>query len=1318
MTTNNKYGRSMKKHSYILVTVLLYASSFAQIPTSGLIAYYPFNSTANDSSGNGINGTIVGATTTSDRFGNRNAAYSFNGVDQYIRASATSLPSGERTVSLWFKSNSVDNRPTALGYGGGTCGTSWFQGINYEGFGALSLACHCRANELNYTYTTPPTGSWHHWVITTSATGTRMYLDDLLVQANSSFVNNTDCSGKDLIIGCCVAPTGTGAYTDGNVNYFDGSIDDIRIYNRALDATEIHALFRENNWMDGELAPDSNTVLLLHMNEASGPTVVDASPGGNNGTATGTTIVDGRLGKAREFSIGNYVTIPYSASLDFGNQITIECWAYLTGYQDYGSILTKGYSLGAYSFGQHLQKLIFKIDWPTNYEEILGSSVLPLNKWIHIAVAVSGSSVKMYLNGVLDHTETMTQTIANNTEAAYVGADFPGTPEYWQGFIDELRVSNIARQPAEFDIQLPPAGVDATPLGTTINLNWHNGGGAVPLLRYRVYRGIDSNNVSLIDSTYSTAYSNNGLVIGTTYYYRISAVDTTGFESALSYAAFTKATDRIAITAVSPTAGPIGGTVTILGVGFNSELSKNVVRFGAVNASVISGSSTQLNVTVPDGATYAPITVTDTSRGLTGSSNRFSHTTFSDFGVFDTSQNSGTVDYSTAAVPNQIAISDFDGDGKPDLAIANNGDNTLYIYRGTSQNGNLSFSSPVILGASTPYGIAVSDMDGDGKPDLIFLDAQHNQVDVFRNTSTSGAISFATAISFSTGSGPYRVAIGDLDGDGKLDLAVTAENLSSSNLGVLRNTSSIGHISFATRVDFSAGSNPAGVGIVDLDGDARPELVTVNLSSNTASVLFNQSTPDTMTLGSFAQKVDFATGSQPWGLAIGDIDGDGKQDLVVSNQGDNSVSVFRNTATPGSITPGSFAARISFSAGSTPNGVAIGDVDGDAKPDMVICDYGANYITLLRNVSTAGNISLTHWLVLPTAGNITKPREAAVGDLDGDGKPDIAVVNWNQSSMRVIRNTQVASSVSSQAPNIVNVLFSGSIGQNMHITIEGNNFGSEPVSMPYTGDISAFAFGDASGSWEAGYSPDGNVVGLQYSTWTPNEITINGFGPAYGGSWVVDAGDTVRTDIIVAGGSVEWRGVLTLGDHPLPVELSSFRGTAKGFNVELGWSTESEVNNHGFEVQRMTSTNWQKIGFVEGHGVSNSRQDYTFIDNMAVFGTSSYRLKQIDRDGQFKFSQSVQVEIVVPRALTLSDNYPNPFNPSTTIDFTLPEDGLVSLMIYDMIGREVTTLVNGELKAGKVHHVKFDATKLASGVYFSRLEHGGRQLMKKLLLMR
>ncbi len=198
-------------------------------------------------------------------------------------------------------------------------------------------------------------------------------------------------------------------------------------------------------------------------------------------------------------------------------------------------------------------------------------------------------------------------------------------------------------------------------------------------------------------------------------------------------------------------------------------------------------------------------------------------------------------------------------------------------------------------------------------------------------------------------------------------------------------------------------------------------------------------------------------------------------------------------------------------------------------------------------------------------------------------------------------------------------------------------------------------------------------------------------------------------------------------DGALPVELTSFTAKATQRSAELSWNTASEINNHGFEIERRVITIaegkgllWNKAGFVSGAGNSNSPKPYSFVDANLAAGRYEYRLKQIDNDGGFKYVGSIEaVEIgVAAKVFGLSDNYPNPFNPSTSIEFTVAKEGLTTLKVYNMIGQEVASLYNGIAQAGKINRVQFDAKQLPSGIYFSKLQFGNQQLIKKMMLVK
>ncbi len=468
------------------------------------------------------------------------------------------------------------------------------------------------------------------------------------------------------------------------------------------------------------------------------------------------------------------------------------------------------------------------------------------------------------------------------------------------------------------------------------------------------------------------------------------------------------------IANISQLNAPIGATLTLTGTGFNTTAANNVVFFGATAAIPTAATTTSITVTVPLGATYGPISVLNTTNGLSGSSILYFNPTFSpNKGGIAFADLDPKKDFATGYNPFSLAIGDLDGDGKPDLAIANSSSNTVSVLRNTSSNGLItagSFANKVDFATGAyPRSVAIADLDGDGKPDLAITNTNDNSISVLRNTSSSGAIntgSFATKVDFATGSTPHGLAIGDLDGDGKPDFAIA--NSGTNSISVLRNISSSGLItssSFAARVDFATGVYPTSVAIGDLDGDGKPDLAITNNNSNSVSVLHNTSVNGYISTGSFATKVDFTTNSMPYRIAIGDLDGDGKPDLAIANSGTNSISVLRNTSSSGLITSSSFAARVDFTTGSIVSSLAIGDLDGDGKPDLAMANASSNTVSVLRNTSASGSITVASFAnKVDFATGTYFPSSVAIGDLDGDGKPDLAITNNNSNSVSVWRN--------------------------------------------------------------------------------------------------------------------------------------------------------------------------------------------------------------------------------------------------------------------------------------------------------------------------
>ena len=187
----------------------------------------------------------------------------------------------------------------------------------------------------------------------------------------------------------------------------------------------------------------------------------------------------------------------------------------------------------------------------------------------------------------------------------------------------------------------------------------------------------------------------------------------------------------------------------------------------------------------------------------------------------------------------------------------------------------------------------------------------------------------------------------------------------------------------------------------------------------------------------------------------------------------------------------------------------------------------------------------------------------------------------------------------------------------------------------------------------------------------------------------------------------------------MPVELTSFTAVANGRNIELQWHTATEKNSFGFDIEKSVNGSWNKIGFIEGKGNSNSPSSYSFVDINRSVSTISYRLKQIDRDGKFTYSNTIEVIIALTaKDYALTQNYPNPFNPSTTFSFAMKKAELTSVKVYNLVGQEVAKLFNQIAEPDQIYTMKFDGKDLSSGIYFYSLRSASRNEMKKMILMK
>ena len=222
---------------------------------------------------------------------------------------------------------------------------------------------------------------------------------------------------------------------------------------------------------------------------------------------------------------------------------------------------------------------------------------------------------------------------------------------------------------------------------------------------------------------------------------------------------------------------------------------------------------------------------------------------------------------------------------------------------------------------------------------------------------------------------------------------------------------------------------------------------------------------------------------------------------------------------------------------------------------------------------------------------------------------------------------------------------------------------------------------------------------------TANRIVLDKNGMLYG-TGIVKATASFGANSVTSAGAEDVFLVKMAGAGVIPVELTAFNAAAKDGYVRLNWATATETNNSAFEIQKSTDNkSFATIATITGKGTTAEKSEYSFVDKNISENKYYYRLKQVDFNGISSYSGVVEVEITQPREFKLSQNYPNPFNPSTVISYQLPADSKVSVKVYNILGKEIATLIDGTQSAGR-YNIKFDAAakKLASGIYYYRLQ--------------
>ena len=457
--------------------------------------------------------------------------------------------------------------------------------------------------------------------------------------------------------------------------------------------------------------------------------------------------------------------------------------------------------------------------------------------------------------------------------------------------------------------------------------------------------------------------------------------------------------------------GNIGAAVVIYGSGFNPTVNGNIVCFGPVKATVIAASANTLTVNVPPGAGYGFMTVT-TSYLTAYSSRRFT-TVFPGGTGLDLNSFDSRVDFPVGNNSINTNTNDFDGDGKIDIANIGWPNAFQAILKNSSVGGIISFTSAFSASIFNSREVCSGDLTGDGQPDLVYCNSGNDSITIFTNTSLAGNVSFINNGRFQSGDGPTALAIRDIDIDGKPDIVIGNTNAGGS-ISILRNTSSNNTVSFEPKIDISCPVSYLTVD--DMDGDGKADLIASG--DYTLSLYRNISTTGNIM---FAVPVTFNI--EKARLSTGDLDGDGKPEIVMSVTSTSVLSLFRNNSSPGNI---SMTQQANLVTSGFPDGVQIGDLDGDGNADLATTGTNSGFVSLFRNTSISGSLSFGPRIDYP----MPTIRSINLADLDNDGKTDLLVSG--SSFVSLFRNRITEPLITSLSP--------ASGGSGSMVVINGSNF--------------------------------------------------------------------------------------------------------------------------------------------------------------------------------------------------------------------------------------------------------------------------------------
>lgn len=563
---------------------------------------------------------------------------------------------------------------------------------------------------------------------------------------------------------------------------------------------------------------------------------------------------------------------------------------------------------------------------------------------------------------------------------------------------------------------------------------------------------------------------------------------------------------------------------------------------------------------------------------------------------------------------------------------------------------------PKTLSQPTQSAPAFGDIDGDGEGEIVVTTIWGTNAGTLYAWHKDGSVvaGFPVTHGYST----RTPVLADINNDGKLEIIINKRLYPVGEEWVYKGD---GTVLWSQSLNHVPASSAA---VGDITGDGVPEVICESYTS-----LYAMDNAGNILPGFPFTPVSGATNSYS-SPVLADLNGDGVREIIFGSQTSSGIGYVHVLKNDGSIYPG--WPKTTGNWVYTPP--AVGYINNDNIPDIVVGDQvlSVTPVDFIYAWDANGN-ALTGFPVGPI--NAIN-SQIILGDLDNDGSVDLIC---DDNGLNIYHGYSSDGTILSGWP----------------ITVTGEN---TFYQMPAVADVNGDGILDLLGAGNQGFGSTAQVLIHLWNTGYP-------FIP---GNYILP----------VFQYNERHNGVFGDLGLAIPVELTSFTGEVSDNNIVLNWSTASETNNQGFNIERSSDKiNFITIGYVRGNGTTTRNSVYTFTDNNPGNGNFFYRLKQIDFNGTAKYSPVINVNRIINACYKLEQNYPNPFNPVTSINFTLPEKSTVKLEIYNSLGQMIRTLVNGEKEAGN-YSVKFDASNLPSGTYLYRLSTPDFSETNKMILIK